>query len=160
MMYHLSYQRPTMICCDALLVLTGMNGIGTMLQSGDVQTSLRGWSCLSRKSLRKIYRLQDMLMDEAQDGLTLLKQVVPLGCRKEDSGTCREVWLRLIEASSGVPARVHERDYLKQLRELRSGISEDSKICLHCRSSFLDDIEKRRNEAWESFKEMSLEEEY
>ncbi len=126
------------------------------------------WGCLSRSSLRKLYRLQDFLLDEANDifygwGDDVEKEC---NCPLDDSrqGECKKAWVELVELEgSDMSFRAHERDILLDLRSLRTRVSQSSvpsiKICFQCQRKFIKAIDDRRRGVWERIQEVCSEEE-
>ncbi len=85
-------------------------------------------------------------MDESDEGFGVLAGHKPGG---SGSGACRKARLRLIGVAEVPPARVHDRDLLKQLRRLQTDAVENEVLCQQCRYWFLGAIRKKRKEVWE-----------
>jgi len=113
------------------------------------------WGCLSGKSLRKIHYLQDVLWEETENLFDLLAGYKPKECQEEQSGRCRRAWVKLVEEIRQMPDRVQERDVLKQLRDLRVGISRNAP-CSSCKYAYLGAIREHRKEMWACFEQVCL----
>lgn len=109
------------------------------------------WGCLPRESLRKLHRLQDILLDVANDLWEDLKINLASEChcacflsRQTD---CEKIWARMVKEASDTELRPNERDVLLELRNLRTRVVH-SAICPKSKDLFVSAINESREEIW------------
>jgi len=120
------------------------------------------WGCLTAKSLRKLRRLQDILIDETYDLSMYFGTALVEGhrCPMHGSrpGECKKMWEQLVEDTVDLPLRAQERVILSELRRLWTRASK-STICHGCKRVFVKAIDDWRHGTWERIQEVCLEDE-
>ncbi|KLO13577.1 hypothetical protein SCHPADRAFT_873836 [Schizopora paradoxa] len=109
------------------------------------------WECLSAESLTKVLRLQKYIQNEYWD---LNIRLFHEGTECKES--CRDNFSEIVGDSWKAPSRVQERDILRALQDISTGLNNTTSVCYKCVEAYLGKIKNARAAIWKGFKAICL----